>query len=204
MHNVLHPNLVGASHMLLYSWLSLGALMLCLIALPASLAALISRRLRRRAGWAAIASTIGIVASFVSFGYTHDLQKPDVRLGEKAKQVTQNETAAHPELSDEAKRNISNHKITLGMTPEEARLAGGGCFYKVKADPRQWPPGSDPLVVMARQTDHPDDSEITLTFRNTTQFDTREPTTFRVELRRGRVTEIVAVTSPLAANSPRI
>ena len=63
--------------MLFYSWLSLGALMLCLIALPVSLGALISRCLRRRASWAAIASIIGIVASFVSFGYTHDLQKPD-------------------------------------------------------------------------------------------------------------------------------
>lgn len=190
--------------MLFYSWLSLGALMLCLIALPVSLGTLISRRLRRRAGWAAIASTIGIVVSFISFGYTHDLQKPDARFGDKATPVTQNEIDAHPVLSDEAKRNISNHKITLGMTPYEARLAGGSFFYKVEADPQCWPRDSDPLMVIAKQNTQPDDSKIAMIFRNATQFDTREPTTFRVEIRRGRVTEIVAVNSAQAVNSSQI
>jgi hypothetical protein len=190
--------------MLFYSWLSLGALMLCLIALLVSLGALISRRLRRRASWAAIASTIGIVVSFISFGYTHDLQKPDARFGDKATPVTQNEIDAHPVMSDEAKRNISNHKITLGMTPYEARLAGGSFFYKVEADAKRWSPGSDPLMVIAKQSTQPDDSKIAMIFRNATQFDTREPTTFRVEIRRGRVTEIVAVNSAQAMNSPHI
>jgi hypothetical protein len=39
--------------------------------------------------------------------------------------------------------------------------------------------------VIARQTTQPDESKITLTFRNATQFDTAEPTTFRVEIRKG-------------------
>jgi hypothetical protein len=77
------------------------------------------------------------------------------------------------------------------MTPHEARLAGGSFFYRVEADPKRWPRGSDPLVVIASQTDQPDDSRITLTFKNKSQFQTPELTTFRVEIRRGRVTEIV-------------
>jgi hypothetical protein len=93
-------------------------------------------------------------------------------------------------------RNVEelfHQMITLGMTPHEARLAGGSFFYKVEADPKRWPRGSDPLTVIASQTDQADDSKITLTFRNRTQFQTPKPTTFRVEIRHGRVTEIVRV-----------
>jgi hypothetical protein len=39
-------------------------------------------------------------------------------------------------------------------------------------------------------------SRITLTFRNATQFDTLEPSTFRVEIRRGRVIEVIPVDTP--------
>jgi hypothetical protein len=96
-------------------------------------------------------------------------------------------------FSDEVKRSILEKRIILGMTPEEARLAGGACFYRVQADPKHWPSDGNPLIIMARQTDYPDDSKITLTFHNATQFQSREPVTFRVEIRRGRVTEIVPV-----------
>jgi hypothetical protein len=58
---------------MLYAWLSLGALMLCLFALPISLIALLFRSTRRKAKWAALASAVGVVASFVSFGYHHDV-----------------------------------------------------------------------------------------------------------------------------------
>jgi len=80
------------------------------------------------------------------------------------------------------------------MTPYEARLAGGSFFYPVEADPERWPRGTNPLVVIARQAEQPDDSKMTLTFRTATQFRTPEPVPFRVEIRHGRVTEIVAAT----------
>ena len=115
-------------------------------------------------------------------------------IDEKRRQVAQQEFDKRPEyFSEESKRNILAQKITVGMTPYEVHLAGGGFVYKVQADPKHWPPGADPMRVIAAQTDQPDDSKITLTFRNTTQFQTREPTTFRVEIRRGRVTEVVPV-----------
>jgi hypothetical protein len=137
----------------------------------------------------AIAVVIGIAGYFL---VSHDKSKADMTIDEKTRQIAQREIDADPgRFSDEAKRNILDQQITLGMTPHEARLAGGSFFYKVDADPKRWPRGTDPLAVIASQTDQPDDSKITLTFRNTTQFQTREPTTFRVEIRGGRVTEIV-------------
>ena len=137
---------------------------------------------------------IGIVVSFVSFGVMRDAQRARMTANETPRQAAGHEGEARSEsFSDEVKRSILEKRIISGMTPEEARLAGGACFYKVQADPEHWPPSSDPLVVMARQTDQPDDSKITLTFHNATQFQSRAPTIFRVEIRRGRVTEIVAV-----------
>jgi hypothetical protein len=178
-------------------YLALGALLLCLIALPISLGSMISARLRRRAGWAAIGSTVGLVASFVTFGYARDMQKADPRFGENTRRFAQNEIAAHSApFSEEVKRSIANHKVLLEMTPQEAGLAGGSFAYKVRADPARWAHDSDPLVVIASQTLQPDDSKITLTFRNATQFDTPEPIAFRVEVRRGRVTEIIPLSSP--------
>jgi hypothetical protein len=180
---------------MLYAWLSLGALILFLIALPVSLIALLFRSTRRKAKWAALVSTIGVVASFVSFGYHHDVLnggKAFVRPSSAAR----GQPEEMPPFSAEVQRDILKHKIIVGMTPQEARLAGGGFFYKVEADPLRWPRGSDPLVVIGRQATQPDESKITLTFRNATQFDTPEPTTFRVEIRRGRVTEIIAVDAP--------
>jgi hypothetical protein len=139
----------------------------------------------------AIAAAIGIAGYFL---VSHDKSRADMTIDEKTRQIAQREMDADPgRFSDEAKRNILIQKITLGMTPHEARLAGGSFFYKVEADPKRWPRGSDPLTVIAKQSDQPDDSKITLTFRNTTQFQTPEPTTFRVEIRLGRVTEIVRV-----------
>jgi len=137
----------------------------------------------------AIAAVIGIADCFLV-----DRSRADMTIDEKTRQIAQREMDANPgRFSDEAKRNILMQKVTLGMTPHEARLAGGSFFYQVQADPERWPRGSNPLAVIASQTDRPDDSKITLTFRNTTQFQTPEPTTFRVEIRRGRVTEVVPV-----------
>ena len=121
-----------------------------------------------------------------------DTARAEMTINEKLRQVAEREIAAHPEkFSDETKRNILDQRITLGMTPYEVRLAGGAFYYEVEADPKRWPRGSDPIKVIATQTDEPDDSKITLTFQNTTQFQTPEPVTFRVRIMRGKVTEIV-------------
>jgi hypothetical protein len=178
---------------MLYAWLSLGGLILCLIALPVSLIALLFRQTRRKAKWIALASTVGAVASFVSFGYQHDLLRGSPNRLEKPFLATPRHADEQQRISPAIQQDILRHKITLGMTPHEARLAGGSFFFKVEADPLHWPQGSDPLIVIASQTTRPDDSKITLTFRNSTQFDSQEPVTFRVEVRKGRVADIVAV-----------
>jgi hypothetical protein len=55
-----------------YVWLA--ALLLCLLVLPGSLIALLFRRLRRKAKWAAAASAVGLVASFISFGVSSEMR----------------------------------------------------------------------------------------------------------------------------------
>jgi hypothetical protein len=178
------------------TYVAMGILLLCLIALPISLISMISSNLRRRAGWAAIASTVGLVASLMTFTYALELEKG----GPRSRPVAQTGVIAHPEpIASEINRAIEEHKVIVGMTPQEAaQAAAAAYFYKVEADPERWPRGSDPRMVIARQTLEPDNSRITLTFSNKTQFDTAEPVPFRVEVRHGRVTEIVALRQPRA------
>lgn len=61
-------------------------------------------------------------------------------------------------------------RILLGMSPFEARLAGGAFAYKVEPDPKVWLPNTDPFDVMWGQSEAPDDSHIVMTFRNASQF----------------------------------
>jgi hypothetical protein len=174
----------------------LGIMLLCLIALPVSLIAMISRDLRRRAQWVAVASTVGLVVSFMRYGYLHDMQTGGSPFGSRP--IVQTGVIAHLEpLASEVQRAIEEHKVIVGMTPHEAAQAAAAAYvYKVEADPERWPRGSDPLAVIARQTLEPDNSKITLTFSNKTQFDSAEPLPFRVEVRQGRVSEIVALRPP--------
>ena len=53
-----------------------------------------------------------------------------------------------------------NGVVELGITPFEARLAGGAFAYKVVADKARWPENADPLKVMWAQSMQADDSEI--------------------------------------------
>ena len=92
----------------------------------------------------------------------------------------------NPELYPEERRQpILDGRVEPGMTPFEARLAGGAFRYRVVADPAVWPPHADPMNVMWTQSLRPDASEISMTFRNTTQFDSAEPVAFRVDFERG-------------------
>jgi hypothetical protein len=86
--------------------------------------------------------------------------------------------------------SIYQQKIVVGMSPYEAKLAGGSYFFRVDADTDKWPSNADPYVVIARQELHPDNSKLWFTFRNKTQFDSGEPVAFTVYFEHGRVKSI--------------
>ncbi|MCA3033075.1 MAG: hypothetical protein ACK5TD_00280 [bacterium] len=99
--------------------------------------------------------------------------------------------AQHPELFPEDRRqSILDGVVLIGMTPFEARLAGGAFAYKVVADKTKWPEQSDPLKVMWAQSMQADDSEIWMTFKNSSQFLGGNDTTFRVDFECGRAVKI--------------
>jgi hypothetical protein len=99
--------------------------------------------------------------------------------------------AQHPELFSEARRKqILNGSIEIGMTPFEAKLAGGAFAYKVIADRSQWPEHSDPFKVMWAQSTLPDNSQIWMTFKNKTQFSGKSDCVFQVFFVHGKATKL--------------
>ncbi|AKN93018.1 hypothetical protein ACU10_08155 [Xanthomonas oryzae pv. oryzicola] len=99
--------------------------------------------------------------------------------------------AQHPELfPDDRRQSILNGVIEIGMTPFEARLAGGAFAYKVVADKARWPENADPLKVMWAQSMQADDSEIWMMFKNSSQYLGDSDTSFRVYFERGGAIKI--------------
>jgi hypothetical protein len=99
--------------------------------------------------------------------------------------------AERPELFPEERRQaILEGRVTLGMTPYEAKLAGGAFAFKVIADPKRWPTGADPFKVMWRQSIEADDSQIWMTFKNARQFPGDGERVFRVHFEHGKALEI--------------
>ncbi|AON56071.1 hypothetical protein [Herbaspirillum seropedicae] len=99
--------------------------------------------------------------------------------------------AQHPELFPEDRRqSILEGVVLIGMTPFEARLAGGAFAYKVVADKAKWSENADPLKVMWAQSMQADNSEIWMTFKNSTQFPGGKDTTFRVYFEHGRALKV--------------
>lgn len=97
----------------------------------------------------------------------------------------------HPELFPEENRSsILNGIVMLGMTPFEARLAGGAFTFRVVADKAHWSDDSDPLKVMWGQSMRPDNSEIWMTFKNSSQFSTTFENIFRVYFEHGKAIKI--------------
>jgi len=88
--------------------------------------------------------------------------------------------------------SILEGRVLIGMSPFEARLAGGAFAYKVEADSKVWPPHADPFDVMWRQSEAPDDSRIVMTFQNATQFPGEPAQRVAVRFEHGRAVEIVA------------
>lgn len=93
-------------------------------------------------------------------------------------------------ISTSAQRGILEQKILIGMSPYEAKLAGGAFHYKVEADPKVWPSGANPIVLMDRQSFHPDESKIWMSFQNDTQFSGEGEQRFTVFITNGRVQTI--------------
>lgn len=112
----------------------------------------------------------------------------DERLSFFYKVKAENPNAYRSEFEEDIKRG----EVVLGMTPFEAKLAGGAFYYKVQADPLVWDEHADPMQVMWSQTDNPDDSDIEMTFRNMTQ-NSGIQTTFKVVFTRGLATSIIEI-----------
>ena len=99
--------------------------------------------------------------------------------------------AEHPEMSREDRReSILKGRIDIGMTPYEAKLAGGEFSYKVISESAIWVPNADPIKVMWTQSIRPDESRIWMTFRNTSQFATTMDRTFTVYFVDGKAQNI--------------
>ncbi len=88
------------------------------------------------------------------------------------------------------RESIYKRVVVKGMWPAEAFLAGGGGIYTVKADPRKWERGANPMRVMRAQCTDPDDSEIEIDFRNASQYSGGVVRKFTVRFEHGVVTEI--------------
>ncbi len=109
----------------------------------------------------------------------------------KRKAYAQTMFAQHPELFPHNRRqSILNGVVQPGMAPFEAKLAGGAFAYKVVADKAKWPEHSDPLKVMWAQSLQVDNSAISMTFKNGTQFLGQGDTSFRVDFELGRAVRI--------------
>lgn len=100
------------------------------------------------------------------------------------------------QIPKEAQENILLQKIVVGMSPYEAKLAGGAFYYKVEHDPKAWPKDAvvDPLAVIDKQSVSPDASKIWMTFENATQFPGEGKQRFEVYVTNGKVQEIKKLT----------
>ena len=97
----------------------------------------------------------------------------------------------NPEMCRVDRREtVLNGIIELGMTPFEAKLAGGEFNFKVIVDPRVWESTVDPIRVMWIQSLKPDESQIWMMFRNTTQYQSQGQQAFRVYFTKGSARSI--------------
>lgn len=100
----------------------------------------------------------------------------------------------HPKFYPiEHRLSIINGRIVIGMTPHEAKLAGGAFFFHVIPDKTVWPGKYDPYKVMWAQSLHPDNSFIKMTFSNDTQFPGEGVVSFEVIFEHGKATSVTKV-----------
>ena len=94
------------------------------------------------------------------------------------------------QIPEDAQNAILEQRVTLGMSPYEAKLAAGAFHFKVNADPTIWSANADPNIVIAKQATHPDNSKIWMTFETATQFPDDGLTRFTVSFEKGRAVKI--------------
>lgn len=110
---------------------------------------------------------------------------------EERKIYAQSMFAQHNEyFPDKNRFSILQGVVTLGMSPFEARLAGGAFQYRVAADSTRWPEHSDPLKVMWAQSVQADNSEIIMIFTNALQYPGQGEKSFRVYFDKGTSVKI--------------
>ena len=93
-------------------------------------------------------------------------------------------------FSREVQEAILSNRVILGMTPYDVHLAVGAFAFKVVADKSKWPDGANPWDVMWAQTQHPDQSEIWLTFESDIQLPDQPGQNFRVYIKGGKAQTI--------------
>lgn len=108
--------------------------------------------------------------------------------------------AKRPDLDPKTHESILEHRVILGMYPDEAIAAASGhrqpYVSVVKADPARWPEGTSNDQVIWFERTHPDDSEIQISFWTRTQFDTTNLVGFKVVFTHGRATSITRFAPP--------
>jgi hypothetical protein len=112
--------------------------------------------------------------------------RPDERISH-----AQTMFAQYPEMFPEKHQaSILKGFIEIGMTPLEVVVAGGAFSFKVSSDSAQWANHTDPYKIMWAQSVRPDNSEIWMTFKNSTQFPGESESLFRVYIKHGQAVEI--------------
>jgi len=103
--------------------------------------------------------------------------------------------AKRPELDPQTREAILQHRVILGMFPDEAIAAAGRFRSRVKADKTRWGEDwySQTQEIIYSQRSQPDDSYIDLVFWNRTQFDTPDPVGFKVVFEHGRAASITRI-----------
>ena len=115
------------------------------------------------------------------------MAEPSVILDQKVLEIAHRAIQRHGDkISAEARENILVQRVILGMSPFEARLAGGKFIFGVEADKKVWPSGTDPHTIIDTQSIAPDDSKIWMTFQNETQFPGEGRKSFNVQFERGK------------------
>ena len=98
--------------------------------------------------------------------------------------------ASRPDLDPHTREAILQHRVILGMYPDEAAAAAGQFAYAVKADEARWGDNFDAEQVIYSERAHPDNSEIEMNFWTRTQFDTTNLVGFKVVFTNGRAASI--------------
>lgn len=93
-------------------------------------------------------------------------------------------------VSIELQAKILAQQVDIGMDPYMAHLAAGAFAFKVDADPAKWEGNADPYNVMWAQSQHPDDSQIWMTFETDTQFPGEGEKRFTVYFQKGKAVKI--------------